>query len=118
MVVRARDTELLAYPHRWFLTCRYGGCSCHFWHSDYREEAPDFGPLEPWMGEEDPEDVEATSAFFELVARIVGEGHRIDVTDMSDEMMPQYVRSIHVSLREVSRENLRFYDGWRLDFGA
>ncbi len=24
--------ELLAYPHRWYLMSRYGGCSCYYRH--------------------------------------------------------------------------------------
>lgn len=112
---RERDWEVLGYPHRWYVGCRYGGCSCHFWHTDNYNEVPSFQPLEPWMEEEDPEDVEATTAFFDLAARIVAEGHRFDVADMWADMMPQYVRTLQVSLSKVPRRLLRFYNGWRFD---
>lgn len=112
----AREFDVLAYPHRWYLGSRYGGCSCYFWHEDPYNYMPDFTPPEPWMGEQDPEDVEATTAFFNLVARVVGGGHRIDVVDVSDDMMPQYVERLEVSLGNVPQQMLRFYNGWRLDF--
>jgi hypothetical protein len=113
-----RESEVLGYPNRWYVGCRYGGCSCHFWHTDQYTAVPTFKPLEHWQSEEDPEDVEATTAFFDLVARVVTEGHRIDVMDMSQDMMPQYVMTLPVSLGAVPREMLRFYNGWRFDFMA
>lgn len=107
--------ENLAYSNKWFLGCRYGGCSCHFWHESRLNAEPDFKPLEAWMPEEDEEDMASTAAFFDFVSSLVLKGYRVDVVDMLEDMMPQYVRSREVSIRDVPREFFRFYDGWRFD---
>ncbi|MFI5387579.1 MAG: hypothetical protein ACHQ50_15835 [Fimbriimonadales bacterium] len=103
--------DLLAHPHRWFLTGQGGGCSCHFRHvmgeSDFG-----FGPPVDWYPE-DEDDVESTHAVYEVFARVVNSGHQVDVVDMWSDMMPQYVDPMEVSLSQVPAESFRFFDGKR-----
>ncbi|HMS54968.1 MAG TPA: hypothetical protein PKA27_06170 [Fimbriimonadaceae bacterium] len=101
----------LSFPNRWFLECRYGGCSCHFRNWD-RQNPPEFWEPQDWF-EEDPEDVEATQAFYDLVVRLVGEGEKIDIVTVWTGEDVLHERTI--SLVEVSKAAFRFMDGFRFD---
>lgn len=78
------DEELkpaLGHPHQWFLTRRaYGGCSCHFRHSEYD---PRFEPLQDWMPENE-DDVLATREAYRVFRRLVADGYQLDLIDVSD----------------------------------
>jgi hypothetical protein len=99
----------LAFPHRWYVECRFGGCSCHF-RNWLEENPPEFGAPEDWF-EEDPEDVEATRAFYDFVAGLVAAGHEVDIVTVWTGSVPRHTWD--VSLSEVSREAFRFMDGFR-----
>lgn len=105
---------LMCHPHLWFLVSRYGGCSCHYRHlgkgSDMR-----FGPPEDWSPEDD-EDVESTQAVYDVFARILREGHELDVLDVWANTPVDSVSTIEVRLSQVPRESFRFFDGTRFQF--
>lgn len=101
----------LSYPHRWYLEGRYGGCSCHF-RNWVRQNPPEFWEPQDWF-EEDPEDVEATRAFYDLIARLVGEGEKVDIVTVWEGEDVLHDREL--SLSEVSREAFRFMDSIRFD---
>ena len=103
---------LLAYPHRWFLECQYGGCSCHFRHV-MRADDRGFGPPEDWIPEEE-DDIESTRAVYDLFARIIGSGHQVDVVDLWEGTPPEDLKQIPVSLGQVPPESFRFLEGRRL----
>jgi len=102
--------EMLAHSHRWYLMSRYGGCSCHFRH-DINELG--FGPVEDWSPEES-DDIASTLAFFDLLRRLLDEGHRVDVLDVWDGTSNDDVRSIEVALGQIPRDHFRFLEGVRL----
>jgi hypothetical protein len=105
----------LEFPSRWFVACRYGGCSCHF-RNWARENPPEFGAPEEWC-EEDPEDVEATGAFYDFVAKLVRAGHQVDtVTVWTSDGPFDTIWTREVSLSDVSREAFRFIENYRFRY--
>ena len=106
--------ELLAHPNRWYLECRYGGCSCHFRHIE--SYIATFGlPGDPLPGgqDEDEDDIESTAAFYDLIKRLVDEGHDIDVIDVWSDTPNERVQTMDVSLSEVTRDTFRFFASHR-----
>ena len=111
---------LLRFPHKWYLQGRYGGCSCHFRHTIYSEaQPPTFGVPEDWYPE-DPENIEDTGRVYELLTRLVREGHRVDVLDSWNGEWTgdktEDVETVTVKVSELCREEFRFFEGYRLDF--
>ena len=106
----AEGVGLLAYPHRWYLSSRFGGCSCHYRHVCAERG---FGPIEDWSPEE-LDDVEATYGVYDFLLGLVGEGHQVDVVDLWDGDPSEEVVNIEVNLSEVPREHFRFLFGARL----
>ncbi len=108
--------RLLRYPHKWYLACRYGGCSCHYRHlsSDPASSEPWFDPPEDWLPE-DGDDVESTMALYDELTRIVNEGHRVDVLDSWNCEGLESVHDLSVSVAEVPRECFRFFQNVRFD---
>src|SRR6266550_3266194 len=77
---------LLEYPHKWYLTREFGGCSCHFRHdrsiSGWTGEAiRSFEPPQDWCPE-DSDNIEATLAAYEVLMRILASGYRLDLVDV------------------------------------
>jgi hypothetical protein len=99
----------LQFPYRWSLECRYGGCSCHF-RNWVKENPPEFWEPQDWF-EEDPEDIEATQAFYDFMESLVGRGERLDIVTVwsGDDLFGE----LEVSLSVVSRAAFRFMDGYR-----
>jgi hypothetical protein len=84
---------------------RFGGCSCHYRHDT---NGLGFGPTEKCV-DEDPEDVEATRHVYDLLHRIVTEGHQIDLLDVW-ESREQGIRLI-IELDRAPRDHFRFLEG-------
>ena len=103
--------QLLAYPHRWYLESQYGGCSCHFRHA---LAGAGFAPVEDWCPE-DTDDIEATGHFYDLLQRVLAEGHQLDVVDLWNGAAEEEVRTIDVELSTVPRDHFRFLNGFRLE---
>lgn len=122
---RETAVRTLKHPHRWYLECRYGGCSCHFRHSDNIQFEgsspvavdPTFGPPEEWCPEDD-DDLESTAAFYDLLLRLIGVGHQVDVVDVWNGDDSGAVRTMSVSLSSVPREHFRFFESYRFDLTA
>lgn len=105
----------MEFPNRWFLGCRYGGCSCHF-RNLLRENPPEFGAPEEWFPE-DPDDIDATAAFYDLVSRLIAEGHQVDtVTVWTGDYPFDSIWTRVVCLDTVSRQESRFIDQHRFRF--
>lgn len=100
--------NLLAHPARWFLECRYGACSCHFRHLD-GGRATDFSPPADWFPE-DADDIEATKAVYDVLARLLAEGQKVDLLDIWTDTPPEAVTSLNVSLSKVDRDSFRFFE--------
>jgi hypothetical protein len=102
--------DLLAYSHRWFVTSRFGGCSCHFRHWT----ANDLGPVEEWYSEDD-DDVKASQFFFDLLMRILEKGRSLDIIDLLEDETISKIRSMDVHLNQVPRDHFRFLEGIRCE---
>lgn len=100
--------NLLGHPVRWYLECQYGGCSCHFRHLDGRRET-DFFPPEDWFPE-DADDIEATKAVYDVLARLLAEGYRVDLLDIWADTPPEAITVLNVSLSAVDRDSFRFFE--------
>ncbi len=111
------DEELkpaLRHPHQWFLTRReYGGCSCHFRHSEYD---PRFDPPQDWMPE-DEDDVLATREAYRVFRGWVADGYQLDLIDVSDINQHETdFKNLLVPLSSISEESFRFFWGYHFDF--
>lgn len=87
---------------------------------DYQEGSePAFGVPEDWCHEADA-NIEDTAAVYDLLCRLVAEGHRVDLVDFwngewsGDESMEEV--TVTVKLSEVPREAFRFFEEYRFDF--
>jgi hypothetical protein len=110
--------SLLQHPHRWFVGAM-GACSCYFRHL-YSIELG-FGPPEDWAPE-DPENVEATRQFYDVVAALLAAGNRVDCVSQWVETPADAIDHLDVDLAVVSREAFRFFENshwtfakWTLD---
>ena len=105
----------LAHPQKWFLMCGYGGCSCHFRHWDVQsDEDRNFSAPEDWYPE-DAEDIEDTAAVYDLLARLLAEGHRVDLLDSWNGDDLDQIKTLEVSLARTPRSAFRFFSGYRFD---
>jgi hypothetical protein len=118
---------LLSHPNQWVMLCRYGGCSCHFRHSSrgwlpgaksgtgVEASLPYFSPVEDWSPEDD-DDVDATARVYDLVSRVVAEGHSMDLIDVLEGVVREEIRTLDVSLGSISRESFRFFENYKFVF--
>ena len=90
---------------------RYGGCSCHF-RNWLKENHPEFWEPQDWFSE-DPEDIESTRAVYDLLAHLVEDGERVDVS--SAWTGEEVSHDLEVSLSCVGRDAFRFMDGFRFE---
>lgn len=104
--------EFLKYPNRWFLSSKYGGCSCHYRHLMEGNASMGFGEPEEWFPE-DEEDVASTGAVYDALAALVGEGHRVDLVDLWNGDAPAILQEVVVDLSVVRRDAFRFWEGAR-----
>ena len=71
-----------------------------------------FGPPEAWFPE-DADDIESTGAVYDVLARIVASGHRLDIIDTWNGAPSEAVRDLPVSLAHVPRDWFRFFENRR-----
>jgi hypothetical protein len=110
--------EVLRFPNRWYLECRYGGCSCHFRHAPYRSPDQGFRVPAVWSANdaesEDEDDIESTQAAYDMFSRWVESGFVVDIFDSNNDQIPAVVETIEVSLSEIGREAFRFLENRRM----
>ncbi len=106
--------SLLSHPHRWFLICRYGGCSCHFRHLDWGLDI-EFTPPADW-NPEDEDDIESTQAAYNVFLDLLSTGHEVDLIDARVGTVPEAIKTLEVDLSKVPRESFRFYNEYRFEF--
>ncbi len=104
--------ELLRFPRRWFARSE-SGCSCTFRH--YAADELVFGEPEDWYPESEAE-VRATGEFYDVVARLVEQGRRVDCVSIWHGTVGSEVRQRRVDLARVTRERFRFFENHRFDF--
>ena len=116
---------LLAHPHKWYVACRFGGCSCHFRHYGQflmtdgvligDPDATFAAPGEDPYADDDEQEVEDTRALYDLFSRLLAEGHRVDVLDSWNGEDLHRVRTLDVSLSSVPRAAFRFFEACRFE---
>lgn len=111
----AGPIAMLSYPNKWYLSGRYGGCSCHFRHLSIWSESLGFGAPEDWFPEE-VEEVESTAAAYDLFSRLVAEGWSLEALDTSSGANLGDMKSMKVSMGEVPRDSFRFFENFRFEF--
>ena len=119
----AQLLRFLSHRNCWYLTGKYGGCSCHFRHTEggfhpttQVESMPYFSPPESWSPE-DAEDVESTGAFYDALVTLVNGGHQVEILDAWSGTKVTRIRTIPVSLAKVSRDEFRFFNAFRFLVG-
>ena len=114
----SNELSVLRYPQTWYLVCQYGACSCHFRHVlKYAPQLRYFSAVEDWNPEDD-DDVESTSAMYDVFVRLVTEGHALDVLDIWEGDEASSITSMTVSVSDVPRNAFRFFDGVRFELVA
>jgi hypothetical protein len=115
---------LLSFPKRWYIHCRYGGCSCHFRHMGgiglsfgTPESDAYFSAPEDWLSEDDG-DVVSTMAVYDALFKMIKEGHHLDLIDYFEGINPKDITMQNVSLRNVPRNTFRFFGGVKFTFSA
>ena len=115
----AQLLRLLSHSNNWYLSGKNGGCSCHFRHTEESFQPnmkktfmPYFSIPEDWSPE-DPEDVESTASFYDALVLMVSRGYQVEILDTWTGTKPARIRSMPVSLSTVSRDQFRFFNGFR-----
>lgn len=101
----------LAHPHLWYLESQYGGCSCHFRHS----MGDTLGPPEDWSPE-DADHILSTKAVYEVITRIVAEGHETDLIDVWNGDEEDDLNNMEISVSRTPVDSFRFLEGFRFRF--
>jgi hypothetical protein len=68
-----------------------------------------FSPPEDWFPE-DADDIEATKAVYDLLSKMLAEGHKVDLVDVWVGTKPEAITERDVSLSEVDRDSFRFFE--------
>ena len=108
--------RLLDHPQRWFLECQYGGCSCHFRHLCAGNER-DFSPPADWFPEE-ADDIEATKAVYDVLARLFASGYKVDLLDLWEDTKPDAITTLDISLSTVDRAAFRFFESYKFNLSV
>lgn len=117
--------QVLKHPQQWYVHSAYGGCSCHFRHSQEDLEHPASLPSRSTFstpeeeaikfgGEsEDDDDVEHTRLFFDFLQSLLASGEQVDLVNWWNQVDPSLYREREVNLAEVGRERFRFFENTR-----
>ncbi len=106
--------DLLRYSHKWYVGVR-SACSCTFRH--LCQVAIGFGPPEEWYPEE-PEEIEATKQFYDVVASLVSAGQRVDCLSHWAGTPKNAIKHLDVDLASISREAFRFFENYHFTFSC
>ncbi len=74
----------------------------------------DFEPPSDWFPE-DADDVEATKAVYDVLARLLTDGHKVDLVDVWENSQPDAITALNVSLSEVGRDSFQFFENHKFD---
>ena len=101
--------QLLGFPNQWYVGSKTG-CSCTFRHL-YSIELG-FSEPEDWYPEEQDE-LDATGELYDTFSRLLSAGYRIDCLDSWVRTEPNDIRTIVVSLNEISKKAFRLFENHR-----
>ena len=103
---------LMRYPHTWYVGSK-SGCSCTFRHL----HSIDLGFSAPvdWYPE-DPDELEATKLFYDIVSNLVMEGSHVDCISLWAGAAKNGVPTLEVDLSSIKREAFRFFENHHFIF--
>jgi hypothetical protein len=100
----------LAHPNLWYLSSKYGGCSCHYRHLLRESISLGFAKPEAWFPE-DEGDIESTKAVYDVLFQLVQAGNAVDIVSLWNAELPNEIHRVAVHLHEVNRNEFRFWQG-------
>ena len=103
---------LMRNPHTWYVGSK-SGCSCSFRHLHSIELG--FGVPEDWYPE-DPDELEATKLFYDIVSAMIIEGIHVDCISLWTGTTKDGVQSLEVDLSSIKREAFRFFENHHFEF--
>lgn len=74
----------------------------------------DFAPPTDWFSE-DADDVTSTKTVYDVLARLLTEGHKVDLVDVWENIPPEAITALNVSLGEVDRDSFQFFENHKFD---
>ena len=104
--------ELLQYKYHWYIGSK-AGCSCTFRHLLSVEL--DFGEPVDWY-EEQPDEIEATKIFYDVVASLISSGNRVDCMDIWSGAKKEQIKRLTVDLLSITRDTFRFFENHHFVF--
>lgn len=104
--------KALKHPNKWYVRTTLSPCSCHFYRLIWDD--PRFGPEEEWLNF-DREFVEATLRLYEVVTRLIGEGHRVETIDTWTDDVSD-LEDLNVSIQAVPSAHFRLFENYRFEY--
>lgn len=103
---KLKSIEILDFPNKWYVGS-LSGCSCTFRHL----MSVELGFMEPvdWF-EEEQDNIDATRELYKTLSFILSSGYRLDLLDRWYEDKPEVIKTIDVSLDEVSETTFRLFE--------
>jgi len=102
---------LLDFPNKWHVGSK-SVCSCTFRHLDSSAFDLGFSEPEDWY-EEDQDDILATRKLYGTLSDILSSGYLVDIIDRWEGTQVQDIKTIDVSLDEVSERRFRLFEGFK-----
>lgn len=99
-------TILLEHPDKWYIGSK-SGCSCTFRHLMSIELG--FSDPVDWYIEE-KDDIAATQELYSIFFKILSSGYRIDLVDSWQGAEPRDIKTLDVSLHDVSITAFRLFE--------
>jgi len=112
----ALEATALHYPYKWYVGSR-SICSCSFRH--LAGGGLGFGEPEDWYPEE-PEYIEATLQFIQVVRGLGAQGHAVECIDVWEPVKekPHPHEQLTVLLDTVSDREFRLFEDYRFVFSG
>ncbi len=104
--------DLLLYKHPWYAGSK-AGCSCTFRHLLSVELG--FGEPVDWY-EEQPDEIEATKIFYDVVANLISSGSKVDCIAIWEGTKKNQIQRLAVDLSSISRNAYRFFENHHFVF--
>jgi len=91
-------TALLEYENKWYVGSS-SGCGCNFRHLPALELG--FGEPEDWFPE-DEKNIEATKKLYQVMRKLIDEGHQVDCIDAWYDVKPKDIKKMDVRISNIS----------------
>lgn len=110
--VKTDVINVMRHQYKWYVRSK-SGCSCTFRHL----LAFELGFAEPvdWY-EEGADEIEATQAFYDVVAHLISAGYQVDCIAIWVGAKADQIHHLEVDLSSISREAFRFFENHHFVF--